>query len=85
MIALGFGESGEAQNTIKKHLYHGHWLDLNELAKELGDMVWYIATMCNTFDIPLEEIAKLNIAKLKERYPDGFSEYDSINRKGEDD
>ena len=81
MIALGFGESGEAQNEIKKHLYHGHKLDLGVLSKELGDMLWYIATMCNTFGIPLEVIAMDNIAKLKERYPEGFSEEASRNRK----
>lgn len=81
MIALGFGEAGEVQNIIKKHLYHGHALDKDELLDELGDVLWYLATMANTFGWSLERIAEKNIEKLKARYPEGFSESASINRK----
>ena len=37
------GEAGEATDIIKKHLFHGHELEKEHLAKELGDVMWYIA------------------------------------------
>ena len=36
-------ESGEAIDIVKKHLAQGHELDKEHLAKELGDIAWYIA------------------------------------------
>lgn len=71
--ALGLGgEAGEVQELIKKHLGHGRHLDRNELVKELGDVLWYIAALAQLNGIYLSEIANRNIAKLRERYPDGF-------------
>ena len=82
MAALGLtGESGEVADMIKKHLYHGHELDTEALIKELGDVMWYLAVVASTFGITLEYIAERNIIKLMERYPEGFSELDSIHRK----
>ncbi|MHA2263576.1 MAG: nucleoside triphosphate pyrophosphohydrolase family protein [Candidatus Thorarchaeota archaeon] len=82
MTALGLtGESGEVADMIKKSLYHGHPLDRERLTKEIGDVLWYISVMAETLGIPLEKIAEQNIAKLAARYPEGFSEYLSINRK----
>lgn len=79
--ALGLsGESGEIADMIKKHLYHGHQLDLVKLRKELGDVQWYIAQMCNAIDTTVGEIMELNVKKLTARYPDGFSHERSINR-----
>ena len=37
------GESGEAIDLVKKHLAQGHELDKEHLAKELGDIAWYLA------------------------------------------
>jgi NTP pyrophosphatase (non-canonical NTP hydrolase) len=79
--ALGLaGESGEIADMIKKHLYHEHQLDLVKLKKELGDVQWYIAQMCNAINTTVGEIMELNIEKLLIRYPDGFSFERSINR-----
>ena len=74
------GESGEAIDIVKKHLFHGHALDKDALKKELGDIAWYLAETAYALDMPLEEILKANIAKLKQRYPEGFSEANSMNR-----
>ena len=80
-FAMGVaGEAGEVCDYLKKVLFHGHEFDKEILTKELGDVMWYIATLANTANIDLEEIAKKNIEKLKKRYPEGFSEEDSINR-----
>ena len=74
------GEAGEAIDLVKKHLHQGHALDRQALAKELGDIAWYLAETAYALEIPLEDILKANLAKLKERYPEGFSADASINR-----
>ncbi len=75
------GEAGEFVNQVKKVIFHQHDADPEELAKELGDILWYVARGADALGIPLEEIARRNIRKLWERYPDGFSAQASINRK----
>ena len=74
------GESGEAIDIVKKWLAQGHDLDKEKLAKELGDIAWYLAETAYALDIPLEEILRGNIEKLAKRYPEGFSAKRSINR-----
>lgn len=76
-------ESGEINEIIKKWLFHGHPMDDEtrvHLKKELGDMQWYIALMCYAMDFDDAEILGLNIAKLRARYPDGFTTEKSLNR-----
>lgn len=74
------GESGEAIDIVKKHLHQGHELDRKALAKELGDVAWYLAETAYALDIPLENILRANIEKLKKRYPDGFAKERSMDR-----
>ena len=72
--ALGAaGEAGEVADLFKKHLFHGHDLDKGVLQKELGDVLWYLAALCTELGISLESVAEGNVAKMKERYPEGFS------------
>lgn len=66
------GESGEAIDIVKKWLAQGHELDKEHLAKELGDIAWYLAEAATALDLPLENILQANIEKLKKRYPEGF-------------
>lgn len=73
-------EAGEFGDMIKKHLFHSHDLDVEEIKKELGDVMWYLSNICNVLDIELGDVATGNIEKLKKRYPNGFSVKDSINR-----
>ena len=80
--ALGLtGEAGEVGDYLKKVLYHGHPLDLDRLADELGDNLWYIAAICSLYGLDLDLIAELNISKLQARYPNGFTQADSIARR----
>lgn len=74
------GESGEAIDIVKKHLAQGHPLDKEKLAKELGDVAWYLAETAWALDIPLEDILQANIEKLRKRYPEGFDPERSANR-----
>lgn len=74
------GESGEAIDIVKKWLAQGHALDKEHLAKELGDVAWYLAEAATALDIPLETILRGNLDKLKKRYPEGFDTARSIVR-----
>ena len=75
------GESGEAIDIVKKWLAQGHELDKEKLAKELGDIAWYLAETATALDLKLEDIFEANIEKLKKRYPEGFDSQKSIYRK----
>ena len=75
------GESGEAVDLVKKHLFHGHALDKEKLIKELGDIAWYLAEAAAAVGVSLDDVLEMNIAKLKARYPDGFAAEKSINRE----
>lgn len=75
------GEAGEAIDLLKKHLFQGHKLDTYHMAKELGDVAWYLAVTAYTLGYPLEEIFQMNVDKLRERYPDGFDTIASQYRR----
>ena len=74
------GESGEAIDIVKKWLAQGHALDKEKLAKELGDICWYVAETATALDLSLEDIMAANIEKLRKRYPEGFDADRSRNR-----
>ena len=78
------GESGEAIDIVKKWLAQGHELDKEKLAKELGDIAWYLAEAATALDMPLGDILQGNIDKLKARYPEGFEADRSRVRLQED-
>ena len=83
--ALGLcGESGEVADLVKKHLFQGHDLDLDHVAKELGDISWYLAVGAYAIGLDLESIFRMNKEKLKARYPDGFSADRSLHRAEND-
>lgn len=75
------GESGEAIDIVKKWLAQGHELDKEKLAKELGDIAWYLAETATALDLDLEDIFEANIEKLRKRYPEGFDSDRSIHRQ----
>lgn len=74
------GESGEAIDIVKKWLAQGHELDKEHLAKELGDIAWYLAEAATALDLPLDQILQANLDKLKKRYPEGFDAQRSLAR-----
>lgn len=69
------GEAGEFADHVKKILRDDDAKMTPErravLIKELGDILWYIALLAKHLDMPLEEIATLNIEKLKSRQARG--------------
>jgi NTP pyrophosphatase (non-canonical NTP hydrolase) len=78
------GEAGEAIDILKKHLFQGHELDTAHMAKELGDVAWYLAVSANAIGYDLETIMQMNVDKLKARYPDGFDAEHSLHRNQDD-
>lgn len=81
VAALGLaGEAGEFANLVKKLTAHGHEISPETLADELGDVLWYLAEAASACGIFLGEIGHGNVEKLRQRYPDGFSQERSINR-----
>ena len=75
------GEAGECADLVKKHKFQGHELDAEHLAKELGDVAWYLAVSAYAIGYDLESVMKMNVEKLRSRYPDGFSSELSQHRK----
>jgi len=66
------GEAGDVASCIKKTFVHDN--DQREGIKEnLGDALWYAAMICNFFNWDFNEILEKNIAKLQQRYPEGFT------------
>jgi len=74
--ALGLcDEAGEVAGKVKK-LYRDYDGVLTEeykkeIAKELGDVVWYLSQMCTKLGLSLEEVAQMNLDKLKSRLDRG--------------
>lgn len=83
LAALGLsGEVGEVADNIKKHFYHNHDLDIADMLKESGDILWYLVLLADTLGFNLNDMIDKNVAKLRSRYPSGsFTSQDSINRK----
>lgn len=83
--ALGLcGESGEVADLLKKYHFQGHNLDIDHVARELGDIAWYLAVGAYSIGYDLEKILQMNVDKLKARYPDGFSTDRSLHRDKND-
>lgn len=73
IFGLGLaGESGEVCDILKKHFGHNKPLDYAHLAEELGDVLWYIANLCNEFHLDMEMVMLNNVNKLLLRYPDMY-------------
>ncbi len=75
-LLLGLvGETGEIAEKAKKIVRDSAsdftgW-EREDLAKELGDTLWYLAVLADHFDIPLADVAELNIKKLADRQQRG--------------
>lgn len=80
-----FGMSGEVGEilSIYQKQYQGHEIDEEELKKEVGDLIWFVAEYCTVMGWEMDEVLYKNINKLKRRYPDGFEAERSVNRDNE--
>ena len=82
LTAMGLGgEAGEVLEILKKGILHQHDYSAGDLANEIGDCLWYLAGLCTIYGLDIGRIMESNIAKLEQRYPDGWSYERSRNRK----
>lgn len=75
-----FSEGGELSGIWQK-FYQGHRDTAEHEIKEVGDILWMLAEYCTVRGFSIDEAARMNIRKLKARYPDGFTTERSINRE----
>lgn len=81
ILALGLcGKAGEAGELVKKDAGHGHIIAPSLVAKELGDVLWYLAVLAEEYGFLLSEVADMNTANLSQRYAQGFSTEASVAR-----
>ena len=73
-------EAGEVAGIFQK-IYQGHSVDENHLIRELGDCLWMISEACDALKVQMGWVMEVNIMKLEERYPNGFSAENSLHRK----
>jgi len=74
-------EAGEILGNVRKHVYQSHELDVNAMRKELGDALWCLTMTARAAGLSLDDVAAANIAKLHARYPDGYSDAASRERR----
>ena len=75
-LSLGLvGEAGEVAEKVKKVIRDkGGVFDKeskNAIKKELGDVLWYLSNLCTEFNFNLDDVALLNLEKLKLRAAKG--------------
>lgn len=83
-LTLGLtGESGEFAEKVKKIVRDKNGQvsdsDLLALAKEMGDILWYLSQISTVLDVELDTIAKINLRKIQSR-----KKNDSLHGEGDD-
>lgn len=81
--ALGLaGETGEVVDKIKKVVRQGEFtVESNDaIARELGDVLWYIAVLADGLGFALADIAAMNLHKLSDRQSRGVLKSEGDNR-----
>ncbi len=77
-------EAGEVAGKIKKIFRDRDGnisdKDRQDLKKELGDVLWYLAQICTELDLSLEEVAEANLVKLFSRLERGTIRGDGDDR-----
>jgi NTP pyrophosphatase (non-canonical NTP hydrolase) len=74
-------EAGEALGLVRKHAFMHHELDVARITSELGDALWCLTAAAGAIGVSLEQVATANLAKLRRRYPAGYSDEASATRK----
>lgn len=73
-------EAGELMDILKRRKFYGKALDRTHILEEIGDIAFYLAMVCDACEIDLVEALEKNVAKLKARYPERFTEENALNR-----
>ena len=78
-------EVAELSDVFKKHLAYNKPIDWINVEEEIGDAFWYIVNFCRINNLSIENILQKNIDKLKNRFPEKFTEEAAINRNTQEE
>ncbi len=67
-------EAGELTDAVKKWIFYGKSFDPVNVKEEVGDVLWYLALVCNAMNVTLDDCMEANIAKLCKRFPDKYTD-----------
>lgn len=73
-------EVGEIMDQLKRSKVYNTQFDKVNLIEEMGDMMWYMAILCDAVEVSFEELWDRNIEKLKIRYPEKYSDIKALKR-----
>jgi len=74
------GEAGEVAGKLSKYLRGDGDINEEEMALELGDCLWFISQAAADLGYTLEEIAEMNVTKLRKRATEGTIKGTGDNR-----
>lgn len=73
-------EATELAELLYNVLFNGKEFDAANFVEEIGDGLWYDAAGLNAIGMTFDEAQRINIEKLRARYPHHFNEFDANNR-----
>ncbi len=76
------GEAGDVASCIKKEVFHKNKSVRDGIKENIGDMMWYVAMICNFYGWSLDEVLSENLEKLKKRYASGGFSLEEAQRNG---
>lgn len=73
-------EVGELTDVWKRRIFYGREIDVVNAREEIGDVLWYLAILCDCVGTTIPEEQARNIAKLRARYPERFTDDKALSR-----
>lgn len=73
-------ETGEQLEALYAVVIRGEDFDEINIKEEVGDAFWYAAIVAEACGFTFDDAQRVNIAKLRARFPNKFTEYDATNR-----
>lgn len=73
-------ENGELLELLRAVMFEGKPFDPVNFAEEIGDTQWYNAIGLGAVGTNFDDVHRTNIAKLRHRFPEKFTEYEANNR-----
>ena len=80
-MAIGVStEANELLDVYKKWFAYNKSIDVVNVKEEIFDCFWYLVNLCRMLNIDIENGMEINIAKLRQRFPEKFTEENAVSR-----